>query len=177
MANSTTGNQSDLASNTGEATAENTAISLEVPSSDLFGGNATLQVSPSTGATTLTGSDGQDILVGGAGNDHLAGGEGDDVLVGGSGRNVLDGGGGKDIFGHAAGAVDIVTDFAGQEGEKLALASGLSVSTSNQQTITADLGDGAATHDALVLTLSDNSVIALVGVTDQFTTDWLTSTG
>lgn len=178
MANSTTGTQSapsnGLLSQTTTTASE--TVSLEIPSSGLFGGNTALQVA-SGASSTLTGTDGQDVLVGAGGNDHLIGGEGDDVLVGGGGRNVLDGGGGNDIFGHTAGAVDIITDFAPNQGEKLALAEGVSVSTSSQQTITANLGDGAATHEAQVLTLSDNSVIALVGVTDQFSADWLTSTG
>lgn len=165
-------------------------LSLEVPSPSLLGDATILQVAAEsttqdgetqasttqTSEATLTGSDGQDILVGSAGDDRLVGGEGDDVLVGGGGSNVLDGGDGEDLFGHAAGAADIIADFAPNQGEKLALANGLSVSSSSQQVVSADLGTGQANHNAEVLTLSDDSTIALVGVTDQFSTDWLTST-
>lgn len=170
MANATTG--TSIVAPTSATTQTVAPISLEVPSAGLFSGNATLHVAPDT-ATTLTGGDGRDIVVGGAGDDHLNGGEGDDVLVGGSGHNILNGGGGTDIFGHSAGAVDIITDFAPNEGERIALANGLSVSASQHETITADLGTGTTTHDALVLTISDGSAIAIVGVPDGFSQDWL----
>lgn len=176
MANSTTESQTEPSDElTDETTTASEPVSLEVPSSGLLGSNPTLQVAPDTD-TVLTGTDSLDILVGASGNDRLVGGDGDDVLVGGSGRNVLDGGGGNDTFAHTADAVDIITDFAPGQGEKLALAEGVSVASSSQDTITADLGEGVTTTDALVLTLSDDSTIALVGVTDQFTADWLTST-
>lgn len=147
-------------------------ISLEVPSGGLLGDSPTLLIGPDSDSI-LNGGDDRDILVGGPGNDDVNGGEGDDILMGGGGRNILAGGGGDDIFGHVAGAFDIVTDFAPEQDERLALPPDLTVSSSEQGTVEADLGTGTADQNAEILTFSDGSTLALIGVTQNFTSDWL----
>jgi len=151
---------------------EASPISLEVPSSGLFGDSATLQVAPDTDSV-LTGTENRDILIGGAGNDDLTGNEGDDILIGGGGRNIHEGGDGNDIFGHAAGAFDIVVDFAPDQDEKLSVSEGLTVTSSEQGTVEANLGTGTTEQAAEIITFSDGSTLALIGVTQQFTSDWL----
>jgi Ca2+-binding RTX toxin-like protein len=153
--------------------AEASPISLEVPSGGLLGDSSpTLLVAPDTDSV-LTGGEDRDILIGGAGNDDLTGGEGDDILIGGGGRNIHEGGDGTDIFGHAAGAFDIVVDFAPDQDEKLSVSEGLTVTSSEQGTVEANLGTGTTEQAAEIITFSDGSTLALIGVTQQFTSDWL----
>lgn len=147
-------------------------LSFELPSSDLFEDDATLHVAPDDGGE-LTGGENGDVVIGGAGDDTLDGGDGEDVLVGGGGTNLLTGGEGDDIFGHVAGASDIIVDFAPEQGEEIVLAQGLTLSNSEQTTLTLDLGAGATATAATVLTLSDDSTVTLVGTTSEPVADWL----
>jgi Ca2+-binding RTX toxin-like protein len=171
MANGILGTTSTDTADTSETGTELPPLSLELDTGGLFSSNPVLQVAGDTD-TVLTGDDDADILIGGAGNDDLTGNDGDDVLIGGGGRNILEGGGGEDTFGHSAGAFDIIVDFDPEE-EELALAEGVTVTDSEQGTVEAELGTGSTTHAAEILTLSDGSTIALIGVTQAFSTDWL----
>ncbi|MBC7905580.1 MAG: hypothetical protein H7Y60_02385 [Rhodospirillaceae bacterium] len=174
MANTTT--SSSDATTTSAASADTltlpATISLDVPSSGVVGESPTLQVAIDTD-TVLTGGDGNDILVGGSGNDNLDAGEGDDILIGGGGSNTHQGGDGEDIFGHAAGASDTVIDFS-VEDDKLSVSEGLTVTSTAQGTVQVDQGTGATDQAAQIITFSDGSTLALVGVTEEFSTDWLT---
>lgn len=86
------------------------------------------------GNDRLEGQSGRDTLNGGDGNDMLLGGEGNDLLLGGSGRDQLSGGAGQDrltgndgadsfIFSEAPGAgnADRITDFSGEDGDRILL--------------------------------------------------------
>lgn len=169
---STTGTGTTTDATTGTTPAEAPALALDIPSSDLFAADTTLQVA-ADGGNTLTGGDEADLLIGSAGADDITGGDGDDVLVGGGGTNILEGGGGDDIFGHSAGAVDYITDFAPGQDERLGLAEGLTVTDAQQGTTNVDLGEGVTSQSAQILTISDGSTVALIGVTEAFSTDWL----
>ncbi|NAZ60057.1 retention module-containing protein [Aeromonas caviae] len=78
----------------------------------------------------LLGSDQGDWLFGSSGNDRLLGGMGDDVLRGGQGNDILTGGAGSDLFVWGSGdegttaspAIDTITDFRPQEGDRIDLA-------------------------------------------------------
>lgn len=78
------------------------------------------------GNDTLTGLQGNDVLSGDIGNDRLSGGKGNDWLAGGAGSDRLSGGKGADFFAYVAEDCrrpwqDIITDFRGQEGDRLGL--------------------------------------------------------
>lgn len=78
----------------------------------------------------LLGSDHNDILFGSSGDDRLAGGLGNDVLHGGKGNDILTGGAGSDLFVWQKGdegsqgqpAVDTITDFHPEQGDRIDLA-------------------------------------------------------
>lgn len=179
MANPATTPDTDTDTDTSTAVADSTTateaappLSFELPSDGLLSGDTVLHVAPDEGAT-LAGGEGTDIIIGGAGDDTLDGGDDSDVLVGGGGTNTLTGGEGDDTFGHTAGATDIITDFAAGQNEQVILAQGLTLSTSEQSTVTLDLGNGATEYQANVLTFSDGSTVTLVGNTETVSSDWL----
>ncbi len=78
----------------------------------------------------LLGSEHDDILFGSSGDDRLVGGLGNDVLHGGKGSDILTGGAGSDLFVWQKGdegregqpAVDTITDFHPEEGDRIDLA-------------------------------------------------------
>ncbi|MGE6288696.1 retention module-containing protein [Aeromonas media] len=78
----------------------------------------------------LVGSDRGDWLFGSTGSDRILGGLGDDVIRGGQGNDILSGGAGSDLFVWGQGdegtatqpAIDTVTDFHPEEGDKIDLA-------------------------------------------------------
>ncbi|WP_244463004.1 type I secretion C-terminal target domain-containing protein [Aeromonas popoffii] len=77
----------------------------------------------------LQGSDQSDWLFGSGGDDRLLAGQGDDVLRGGQGNDILTGGAGSDLFVWGSGdegtaalpAMDTITDFRPEEGDKIDL--------------------------------------------------------
>ncbi|MCX7130946.1 retention module-containing protein [Aeromonas sp.] len=77
----------------------------------------------------LLGSDQSDWLFGSGGDDRILGGLGDDVLRGGHGNDILTGGAGSDLFVWGSGdegtavlpAIDTITDFHPEEGDKIDL--------------------------------------------------------
>ncbi|WP_241006126.1 type I secretion C-terminal target domain-containing protein, partial [Aeromonas media] len=87
----------------------------------------------------LLGSDQSDWLFGSTGDDRILGGLGDDVLRGGQGNDILTGGAGSDLFVWGSGdegtaalpAIDTVTDFHPEEGDKIDLADLLKGVTDN----------------------------------------------
>jgi Ca2+-binding RTX toxin-like protein len=97
------------------------------------------------GNDTLSGGRGRDQLFGGPGADRLFAGAGNDVLRGGRGDDQLTGGRGADWFYVSAG-FDQVMDFRAAEGDRLALAAGLSyglVEQANQLLLQTALGTTA----------------------------------
>ncbi|WP_421219574.1 retention module-containing protein [Aeromonas jandaei] len=78
----------------------------------------------------LLGSEHDDILFGSSGDDRLVGGLGNDVLHGGKGNDILTGGAGSDLFVWEKGdegsqgqpAVDTITDFHPEQGDRIDLA-------------------------------------------------------
>ncbi|MCQ4052628.1 retention module-containing protein [Aeromonas sp. SG16] len=78
----------------------------------------------------LLGSEHDDILFGSSGDDRLVGGLGNDVLHGGKGSDILTGGAGSDLFVWQKGdegsqgqpAVDTITDFHPEQGDRIDLA-------------------------------------------------------
>ncbi|WP_295529542.1 hypothetical protein [Novosphingobium sp. Chol11] len=90
-------------------------------------GTASIDGNGSRLTNVLTGNSGDNILFGAGGDDRLLGLDGDDTLNGGTGQDVLTGGLGADTFHFASkssaslgSTMDIVTDFNGREGDKLA---------------------------------------------------------
>ncbi|MFM5621946.1 retention module-containing protein [Aeromonas veronii] len=87
----------------------------------------------------LLGSEHDDILFGSSGDDRLVGGLGNDVLHGGKGNDILTGGAGSDLFVWQKGdegtlgqpAVDTITDFHPEQGDKIDLADMLQGVTGN----------------------------------------------
>ncbi|OIQ26537.1 retention module-containing protein [uncultured Vibrio sp.] len=82
------------------------------------------QILSGIGNDRLEGGSGNNDLQGGEGNDTLVGGDGNDVIDGGAGYDVLTGGTGMDTFvWHDIdnGAVDKITDFHVDEGDKIDL--------------------------------------------------------
>ncbi|MEZ8823088.1 retention module-containing protein [Vibrio amylolyticus] len=82
------------------------------------------QILSGIGNDRLEGGSGHNELQGGGGNDTLLGGDGNDVIDGGAGYDVLTGGAGMDTFvWHDIdnGAVDKITDFHVDEGDKIDL--------------------------------------------------------
>ncbi|MFM5138727.1 retention module-containing protein [Aeromonas rivipollensis] len=94
---------------------------------------------PSQSGHDLLGSDQSDWLFGSTGDDRILGGLGDDVLRGGQGNDILTGGAGSDLFVWGSGdegtaalpAIDTVTDFHPEEGDKIDLADLLKGVTDN----------------------------------------------
>lgn len=77
------------------------------------------------GNNLLSGLSGDDLLSGGNGRDTLDGGEGRDRLFGGIGRDLLTGGSSGDRFifdNENEIDSDLITDFAGAEGDRIVLA-------------------------------------------------------
>lgn len=78
----------------------------------------------------LVGSDQGDWLFGSSGDDRLFGGQGNDLLHGGHGNDILTGGAGSDLFVWQHGdegsqgqpAIDTITDFHPEQGDKIDLA-------------------------------------------------------
>lgn len=127
-------------------------------------------VAPDSGGQ-ITGDDDRNVLVGGHGNDIINGGKGEDLIVGGGGTNVLTGGADTDVFGHLAGAQDLITDFAPSSDEKLVLEPGLTLANSHSGAV--DVPSlGLVNSQAMILTFSDNSTVALVGVTETPQSSW-----
>ncbi|WP_429072553.1 retention module-containing protein [Aeromonas veronii] len=87
----------------------------------------------------LLGSEHDDILFGSSGDDRLVGGLGNDVLHGGKGNDILTGGAGSDLFVWQHGdegsqgqpAIDTITDFHPEQGDKIDLADMLQGVTGN----------------------------------------------
>ncbi|MGU5663288.1 T1SS-143 repeat domain-containing protein, partial [Aeromonas sanarellii] len=78
----------------------------------------------------LVGSDQGDWLFGSTGSDRILGGLGDDLIRGGQGNDSLSGGAGSDLFVWGQGdegtaaqpAIDTITDFRPEEGDRIDLA-------------------------------------------------------
>uniref|UniRef100_UPI003BA0694D T1SS-143 repeat domain-containing protein n=1 Tax=Aeromonas sanarellii TaxID=633415 RepID=UPI003BA0694D len=87
----------------------------------------------------LVGSDQGDWLFGSTGSDRLLGGLGDDLIRGGQGNDILSGGAGSDLFVWGQGdegtaaqpAIDTITDFRPEEGDRIDLADLLKGVTGN----------------------------------------------
>lgn len=98
---------------------------------ELNGDSGNDWVNGGNGHDILRGGFGADRLRGGNGRDTLSGGDGDDVLRGQGGRDWLIGGGGDDtMFGGGGGdrfivtatpGTDVIEDFDGTEGDRLAV--------------------------------------------------------
>ncbi|WP_395950063.1 retention module-containing protein [Aeromonas mytilicola subsp. aquatica] len=107
-------------------------------SSTLRSAEETLNIHSQSGHDLL-GSDQSDWLFGSTGDDRILGGLGDDVLRGGQGNDILTGGAGSDLFVWGSGdegtaalpAIDTVTDFHPEEGDKIDLADLLKGVTDN----------------------------------------------
>ncbi|WP_394293672.1 retention module-containing protein [Aeromonas rivipollensis] len=123
-------------------TAGDHALTLSAESSaggsTLRSAEETLNIHSQSGHDLL-GSDQSDWLFGSAGDDRILGGLGDDVLLGGQGNDILTGGAGSDLFVWGSGdegttalpAIDTVTDFHPEEGDKIDLADLLTGVTDN----------------------------------------------
>lgn len=151
-----------------------TALSLQLSNNALVSGSEQVFVAGPNGATIdASSSSSPVVIVGGSGTDHLIGGSAPDLIIGGSGTNVMTGGGGADIFGHMAGATDTITDFSPSSGEEIALAHGLTYSSSHTVTINpASLGLSGSPAASNVLTFSDGSTVTLLGNTEAPSTSW-----
>ncbi|MFM5880274.1 retention module-containing protein [Aeromonas sanarellii] len=87
----------------------------------------------------LVGSDQGDWLFGSTGSDRILGGLGDDLIRGGQGNDILSGGAGSDLFVWGQGdegtaaqpAIDTITDFRPEEGDRIDLADLLKGVTDN----------------------------------------------
>lgn len=87
----------------------------------------------------LVGSDQGDWLFGSTGSDRILGGLGDDLIRGGQGNDSLSGGAGSDLFVWGQGdegtaaqpAIDTITDFRPEEGDRIDLADLLKGVTGN----------------------------------------------
>ncbi|QXC29663.1 retention module-containing protein [Aeromonas sp. FDAARGOS 1409] len=87
----------------------------------------------------LVGSDQGDWLFGSTGSDRILGGLGDDLIRGGQGNDILSGGVGSDLFVWGQGdegtaaqpAIDTITDFRPEEGDRIDLADLLKGVTGN----------------------------------------------
>lgn len=144
------------------ANSTNVALALSL-SSQLLSGSEHVYLAGPGDATITAANDQHNVIVGGSGVDHLTGGTGPDVIIGGSGTNVMTGGGGNDIFGHTAGANDVITDFSPAAGEKIALAAGLSLTGSHADSVDpASIGLPAGPAMPVVqMSFSDGSSITL----------------
>lgn len=123
-------------------TAGDHALTLSAESSaggsTLRSAEETLNIHSQSGHDLL-GSDQSDWLFGSTGDDRILGGLGDDMLRGGQGNDILTGGAGSDLFVWGSGdegtaalpAIDTVTDFHPEEGDKIDLADLLKGVTDN----------------------------------------------
>ncbi|HEX7943747.1 MAG TPA: calcium-binding protein, partial [Phenylobacterium sp.] len=133
------------------------------------GNNLDNQITGNSAANVLTAAAGADTLSGGAGADTLNGGVGDDRLVGGMGADVFTfrPGDGKDtIVDFGAGGEHDVIDISamlavGRTAVVTDGASGVTISFTGGNALTADLGVGDPTTD---LTSSATDSIFLAGV-------------
>jgi len=130
----------------------------------LFGNQGSDVLYGGQGADTLFGGQGADVVYGEAGNDMLVGNLGDDTLFGGQGSDIMAGNGGADVFvfGRGSGSDrDAVADFNAAEGDRIALADGVTY------TVASDAAGNA------VLMLSSGDTAILVGVSASVVnTDW-----
>lgn len=86
----------------------------------ITGGAGSDRLSGGSGNDRIHGGAQNDQLLGGSGNDTIDGGTGDDRIVGGGGNDYLTGGAGADVFVFdQAGGRDIVSDFSGNDGDRL----------------------------------------------------------
>lgn len=113
----------------------------------LLGGKGNDTLNGGGGDDLLSGNLDDDLLDGGAGNDLLRGGAGNDTLIGGAGNDILIGDRGTDLMRGDSGAdlfvfrldtesdnqnrnlADQVLDFSGSEGDQIAIAGNISLSS------------------------------------------------
>lgn len=100
----------------------------------LFGYAGDDSLDGGAGNDKLYGGLGSDTMLGGLGNDRLYGGEGEDILTGGSGRDLFI----FDLAPATPGNVDVITDFAHAQGDKIALSIADFSGFSTTGTISAD---------------------------------------
>lgn len=149
----------------------NAAFHFDVQQSEATGEQ--LLVAAAGGASINAETDRRALMLGSQGNDVLTGGDHADLIVGGSGTNALTGGSGTDVFGHAAGAVDVVTDFSASAGERIALQSGLSLTSSSTGTVNpADFGLAGASAQGVTLTFDDGSQVILLNNSETPESGW-----
>ncbi|MFQ2454969.1 retention module-containing protein [Aeromonas caviae] len=136
----------------------------------------------------LLGSDQGDWLFGSSGNDRLLGGMGDDVLRGGQGNDILTGGAGSDLFVWGSGdegttaspAIDTITDFRPQEGDRIDLADLLKGVTDNSvdgllghlQASVTSTGNGLSDVNLSVSPAGDGNVTQQITLKDVDLSGW-----
>ena len=136
----------------------------------------------------LLGSDQGDWLFGSTGNDRLLGGMGDDVLRGGQGNDILSGGAGSDLFVWGSGdegttaspAIDTITDFRPQEGDRIDLADLLKGVTDNSvdgllghlQASVTSTGNGLSDVSLSVSPAGDGNVTQQITLKDVDLSGW-----
>ncbi|MGL6382349.1 T1SS-143 repeat domain-containing protein, partial [Aeromonas caviae] len=136
----------------------------------------------------LLGSDQGDWLFGSSGNDRLLGGMGDDVLRGGQGNDILTGGAGSDLFVWGSGdegttaspAIDTITDFRPQEGDRIDLADLLKGVTDNSvdgllghlQASVTSTGNGLSDVSLSVSPAGDGQVTQQITLKDVDLSGW-----
>lgn len=136
----------------------------------------------------LLGSDQGDWLFGSSGNDRLLGGMGDDVLRGGQGNDFLTGGAGSDLFVWGSGdegttaspAIDTITDFRPQEGDRIDLADLLKGVTDNSvdgllghlQASVTSTGNGLSDVSLSVSPAGDGNVTQQITLKDVDLSGW-----
>ncbi len=136
----------------------------------------------------LLGSDQGDWLFGSSGNDRLLGGMGDDVLRGGQGNDILTGGAGSALFVWGSGdegttaspAIDTITDFRPQEGDRIDLADLLKGVTDNSvdgllghlQASVTSTGNGLSDVSLSVSPAGDGNVTQQITLKDVDLSGW-----
>ncbi|MFM5718149.1 retention module-containing protein [Aeromonas caviae] len=136
----------------------------------------------------LLGSDQGDWLFGSSGNDRLLGGMGDDMLRGGQGNDILTGGAGSDLFVWGSGdegttaspAIDTITDFRPQEGDRIDLADLLKGVTDNSvdgllghlQASVTSTGNGLSDVSLSVSPAGDGNVTQQITLKDVDLSGW-----
>ncbi|HCH53053.1 MAG TPA: type I secretion protein [Aeromonas sp.] len=172
-------------------TAGDHALTLSAESSaggsTLRSAEETLNIHSQSGHDLL-GSDQSDWLFGSTGDDRILGGLGDDVLRGGQGNDILTGGAGSDLFVWGSGdegtaalpAIDTVTDFHPEEGDKIDLADLLKGVTDNSvdgllghlsASVTAGSG-GLSDVSLSVSPAGDGQVTQQITLKDVDLSDW-----
>ena len=139
----------------------------------LFGGQDADQLVGGAGNDRLEGGKGADTLSGGSGDDSLVGGDGDDILVGGAGADRIAGGDGADRIEIDSGSGnDVIADFDGAGGDRIAIQSnlnGTSIDSFAELQAVASTGVGGNT----LIQLGDGQTLHIVGVTaDQLQSGW-----